>query len=185
MTKGIDVSTWQGKIDWNQVKNSDVKFAILRSSFGSPDPSQVDNQFENNYKGAKAAGIPLGAYHYGYAVSEAEARQEAKFFLGTIKGKQFEYPVYYDVEDNGTMGTLSRQALTNVIKAFCSEVERLGIMWAFMPPSAGWTASSILTSFPMISGLPSILLSASIPANMACGSTPAPAAFPESRAAWI
>ena len=126
MTKGIDVSTWQGKIDWNQVKNSDVKFAILRSSFGSPDPSQVDNQFENNYKGAKAAGIPVGAYHYGYAVSEAEARQEAKFFLDTIKGKQFEYPVYYDVEDNRTMGTLSRQALTNVIKAFCSEVEKAG-----------------------------------------------------------
>ena len=84
---GIDVSTWQGEIDWNQVKNSDVKFAILRSSFGSPDPSQVDNQFENNYKGAKAAGIPVGAYHYGYAVSEAEARQEARFFLDTIKGK--------------------------------------------------------------------------------------------------
>lgn len=123
---GIDVSTWQGKIDWNQVKNSDVKFAILRSSFGSPDPSQVDNQFENNYKGAKAAGIPVGAYHYGYAVSEAEARQEAKFFLDTIKGKQFEYPVYYDVEDNGTMGALSRQTLTNVIKAFCSEVEKAG-----------------------------------------------------------
>ena len=90
MIIGIDVSTWQGKIDWNQVKNSDVKFAILRSSFGSPDPSQVDNQFENNYKGAKAAGIPVGAYHYGYAVSEAEARQEARFFLDTIKGKQFE-----------------------------------------------------------------------------------------------
>jgi GH25 family lysozyme M1 (1,4-beta-N-acetylmuramidase) len=52
----------------------------------------VDNQFENNYKGAKAAGIPVGAYHYGYAVSEAEARQEARFFLDTIKGKQFEYP---------------------------------------------------------------------------------------------
>ena len=126
MIIGIDVSTWQGEIDWNQVKNSDVKFAILRSSFGSPDPSQVDNQFENNYKGAKAAGIPVGAYHYGYAVSEAEARQEARFFLDTIKGKQFEYPVYYDVEDNGTMGTLSRQTLTNVIKAFCSEVEKAG-----------------------------------------------------------
>ena len=87
MIIGIDVSTWQGKIDWNQVKNSDVKFAILRSSFGSPDPSQVDNQFENNYKGAKAAGIPVGAYHYGYAVSEAEARQEARFFLDTIQGQ--------------------------------------------------------------------------------------------------
>ena len=83
------------------MKGAGIHYAILRSSFGSPDPSQVDNQFENNYKGAKAAGIPVGAYHYGYAVSEAEARQEARFFLDTIKGKQFEYPVYYDVEDNG------------------------------------------------------------------------------------
>lgn len=123
---GIDVSTWQGKIDWKQVKGAGIHYAILRSSFGSLDPSQVDNQFENNYKGAKAAGIPVGAYHYGYAVSEAEARQEARFFLDTIKGKQFGYPVYYDVEDNGTMGTLSRQALTNVIKAFCSEVGKAG-----------------------------------------------------------
>ena len=185
MTKGIDVSTWQGKIDWTQVKGAGIHYAILRSSFGSPDPSQVDNQFENNYKGAKAAGIPVGAYHYGYAVSEAEARQEAKFFLDTIKGKQFEYPVYYDVEDNGTMGTLSRQTLTNVIKAFCSEVEKAGYYVGVYASLSWLDSNSILTSFPMMSGLPSILLSASIPANMACGSTPAPAAFPESRAAWI
>ena len=123
---GIDVSTWQGEIDWNQVKKAGIQYAILRSSFGSPDPSQVDNRFEQNYAGAKAAGIPVGAYHYGYAVSEEEARREAQFFLDTIKGKQFEYPVYYDVEDNGTMGTLSRQELTNVIKAFCETVEQAG-----------------------------------------------------------
>lgn len=123
---GIDVSTWQGDIDWNKVKRNGIGYAIIRSSFGSPDPSQVDNRFEQNYKGAKAAGLPVGAYHYGYAVSEAEARQEAKFFLDTIKGKQFEYPVYYDVEDSGTMGKLSKQALTNVVKAFCSEVEKAG-----------------------------------------------------------
>ena len=50
---GIDVSTWQGEIDWNQVKDAGINYAILRSSFGSPDPSQIDNQFENNYQGAK------------------------------------------------------------------------------------------------------------------------------------
>lgn len=123
---GIDVSTWQTGINWEAMKRDGIEFAILRSSFGSPSPSQVDNQFENHYKGAKAAGVPVGAYHYGYAVTEAEARQEAKFFLDTIKGKQFEYPVYYDVEDGPTMGSLSRQALTNVVKAFCSEVEKAG-----------------------------------------------------------
>lgn len=126
MTKGIDVSTWQTGLNWNQLRQNGVEFAILRSSFGSPSPNQVDNQFESHYRGAKAAGIPVGAYHYGYAVSPEEARQEAKFFLDTIKGKQFEYPLYYDVEDNGTMGRLSKQALTDVIKAFCSEVEKAG-----------------------------------------------------------
>ena len=92
MIIGIDVSTWQGKIDWNQVKNSDVKFAILRSSFGSPDPSQVDNQFENNYKGTRVTGIPVGGYHYGYAVSEIGARHEARFFLDTIKATNTNIP---------------------------------------------------------------------------------------------
>lgn len=123
---GIDVSTWQGGADFKEAGKSGIEFAIIRSSFGSPHPSQVDNQFENHYRNAKAAGLSVGAYHYGYAVSEAEARREAGFFLDTIKGKQFEYPVYYDVEDSGTMGKLSRQALTNVVKAFCEEVEKAG-----------------------------------------------------------
>ena len=56
MTKGIDVSTWQGKIDWNQVKGAGIHYAILRSSFGSPDPSQVDNQFETIIREPKPPG---------------------------------------------------------------------------------------------------------------------------------
>ena len=67
------------------MKGTGIHYAILRSSFGSPDPSQVDNQFENNYKGTRVTGIPVGAYHYGYAVSEIGARHEARFFLDTIK----------------------------------------------------------------------------------------------------
>lgn len=124
--KGIDVSSWQGAIDWNAVKKDGIEFAILRSSFGSPSPSQVDNQFYNNVNGAQAAKVPIGAYHYGYAVTESEARNEANFFLETVKGIKFEYPLYYDVEDSGTMGTLDRDALTRVIRAFCETVEKAG-----------------------------------------------------------
>lgn len=83
------------------------------------------------------------------------------------------------------MGTLSRQALTNVIKAFCSEVEKAGY-YVGVYASLSWLDGKFYPdqlSYDI--WLPSILLSASIPANMACGSTPAPAAFPESRAAWI
>ena len=86
----------------------------------------MDNQFYNNVKGAQAAGIPIGAYHYGYAVTEEEARNEAGFFLDTVKGIRFEYPLYYDVEDSATMGSLDRDALTKVIRAFCETVEKAG-----------------------------------------------------------
>ena len=59
---GVDVSTWQGGTDFQAVKESGIEFAILRSSFGSPDPSQVDNQFENHYRNAKAAGYGKTRY---------------------------------------------------------------------------------------------------------------------------
>ena len=61
---GIDVSTWNGRIDWNAVKRSGVKFALLRLGYGSDITSQDDNTFEYNYTHATAAGIPIGAYIY-------------------------------------------------------------------------------------------------------------------------
>ena len=126
----IEISTQQGEIDQKQVKGTGIHYAILRSSFGSPDPSQVDNQFENNYKGTRVTGIPVGAYHYGYAVSEIGARHEARFFLDTIKASNTKIP---SITTWRTMGTLCRQTLTNVNTAFCSEVEKLGIMWGLCP----------------------------------------------------
>ena len=126
LKRGIDVSTWQGDIDWKAVKDSGIEFAILRSSFGSPDPKQVDNKFHQNVQGCQAVGMSIGAYHYGYSVSVEQAKGEAQFFLDTIKGISFDYPVYYDVEDNKTMGTLSKQSLTDVVNAFCKVVADAG-----------------------------------------------------------
>ena len=96
--KGIDVSVHNGKIDWQKVRAAGIDFAILRAGYGRL-ASQRDNRFKENYAGAKAAGIPVGAYWYSYAMSEDEARLEADVFLSVIKGKQFEFPVYYDVEE--------------------------------------------------------------------------------------
>lgn len=122
--RGIDVSKWQGNIDWNRVKASGVDFAILRAGYGSV-PSQKDVTFEDNYQNAKAAGVPVGAYHYSYAKDIAGAKREAQTFLEWIKGKQFEYPVVFDIEESATYN-LGRNTVSEIIKTFCSVVEAAG-----------------------------------------------------------
>lgn len=119
--KGIDVSKHQGVIDWGKVKTD---FAIIRAGYGKA-ISQKDPKFEANYKGAKAAGIPVGAYWYSYAKSMAEARQEAAVCIEAIKGKQFEFPIYFDIEDKSQTG-LGKTILTAMCEAFCEELEKAG-----------------------------------------------------------
>ena len=121
MKKGIDVSQWQGDINWGAV-NAD--FAILRAGYGR-EKSQIDTKFEQNYKNAKAVGMPLGAYWYSYAMSPDEARIEARVFMDIIRGKQFEYPVYFDVEENKALA-LGRDRVSDIINAFLEEMEKNG-----------------------------------------------------------
>lgn len=122
--RGIDVSKWQGNIDWKRVKASGVDFAILRVGYGSS-PSQKDGTFEDNYKNAKAVGMPVGAYHYSYAKDVAGAQREAQTFLEWVKGKQFEYPVVFDIEEN-VVYNMGKNTVSEIIKAFCSIVESAG-----------------------------------------------------------
>ena len=83
MTKsGIDVSEWQGDIDWSKVRTD---FVIIRAGYGR-ELSQGDKRFEHNYAGAKSAGIPCGAYWYSYAMSEDEARREAAVCMEVLRG---------------------------------------------------------------------------------------------------
>ena len=121
MYKGIDVSEHQGIIKWDNVK---ADFAILRAGYGKV-ISQKDKQFENNYAGAKKAGIPVGAYWYSYAMTPEEARKEADVFLEVIKGKQFDYPVFYDVEEKKQFN-LGKDKVSAIIRAFLEEVESAG-----------------------------------------------------------
>lgn len=123
--QGIDVSKWQGKIDWEKVKKDGVEFAIIREGYGKENPSQVDKRFEENYKGAKAVGIPVGVYHYSYADSVEDAKKEAQFCLKNIKGKQLEYPVVFDIEDKEQL-KLNDQQRTDICKAFCEKIEKAG-----------------------------------------------------------
>lgn len=120
--RGIDISAWQGaNVDFNKLKADGIEFVILRAGFGTL-ASQKDSQFENNYKKAKAAGMPIGAYWYSYAYSVDDAKKEAAAFQEVLKGKQFEYPVYYDVEDPTQTG-LGKSTLTNMILEFGKSME--------------------------------------------------------------
>ncbi len=122
--KGIDVSRWQERIDWLKVKNNGIDFAIIRASFGWGS-NQKDLYFEDNYKYAKRAGMPLGAYHYSYATSVEEALKEAEHFYNVIKGKQFEYPVVYDMEED-RIACLGKNKISEIAKAFCEKMESYG-----------------------------------------------------------
>lgn len=122
MTKnGIDVSEHQGAIDWSKV-NTD--FAILRAGYGK-DISQKDKCFESNYSGCKGKGIPCGAYWYSYAVTAEDARKEAAVCLEVLKGKQFEYPVFFDIEEERQI-KLGKAACSEIAKAFLEAVEKAG-----------------------------------------------------------
>lgn len=122
--KCLDVSEWQGTIDWKKVVSAGYTYAILRAGFGRTD-TQKDKNFENNYKNAKAAGVKLGVYWYSYAVDKADAQKEAKACLSVIKGKSFELPVFYDLEDS-SMVKLGKTKLTEIAKAFCDAVIKGG-----------------------------------------------------------
>ena len=119
--KGIDVSYCQNKVDWDAAKASGlVDFAILRAGYGR-ETSQVDTQFERNYAACKRLGIPVGVYWYSYATTAAEAEQEAKVCLQTIRGKQFEYPVAFDIEEARSLPQADA-----LCTAFCSALEKQG-----------------------------------------------------------
>lgn len=120
--KGIDVSVHNGTINWNKVKADGIDFVIIRAGYGRL-ASQKDKQFENNYNGAKAAGLKIGTYWYSYAKSEAEARTEANVFLQIVKGKQFDFPLFLDLEDD----TQKSKTIANAVcRGFLPTIEAAG-----------------------------------------------------------
>lgn len=122
--KGITVSEWQGNINWQNVAASGVDYAVIRAGYGQY-ASQKDRYFDKNYYEAKAAGLGVGAYWYSYAKTPEEALREAEVFCDIIDGYQYEYPLYFDIEDAALYG-LTTQEVTAIIDAFCSYVESKG-----------------------------------------------------------
>lgn len=121
---GIDVSAHQGTINWSQVKASGIDFAIIRSGYGKY-RNQEDKYFRTNYQNARSVGIKCGTYWYSYAVSVNEAIQEAEVCYSVIKDFDFQYPVYYDIEDKSQLG-LNKNQITDIAIAFCSKMASYG-----------------------------------------------------------
>lgn len=137
---GIDVSYHQGTIDWSKVKGAGIEFAILRIGYGMYD-NQKDKQFENNYKNARANGIPVGVYHYSYATSVEEAEKEANLVVSWLNGRDLDYPVYFDIEDKSMAG-LDKSVLNSICRTFCKIIEKAGY-WAGIYSNKDWATNKI------------------------------------------
>lgn len=128
---GIDVSKWQGEIDWDKVRNAGVEFAIIRAGYrGSVTGCIVEDPcFESYMKGATASGIPVGVYFFTQAVNEMEAVEEASAVIELIKEYKIEYPIFIDTEGaggNGRADGLDPETRTLVCDAFCRTIENAG-----------------------------------------------------------
>ena len=124
MIKGIDISTFQENVDYRKLKEEGIEFAIIRCGYGK-DASQKDEMFETHYAGLKEAGIKVGCYHYSYCTSVENAIKEAENCLSYIKGKEFDLPVFYDLEEART-SELGIDQVTQIALIFCRRIRESG-----------------------------------------------------------
>lgn len=123
----IDVSHHNGDIDWTKVKNdkkNNIEGAIIRAGCGKY-AKQKDEKFEDNFWDAISEKLHVGAYWYSYALTADEAELEAKAFLECIKGKRFDLPVYFDIE-NKTQTRLGKEVCTAITERFMNVLEAAG-----------------------------------------------------------
>ena len=124
--KGIDVSAWQGKIDWKTVADYGMGFAILRITEAG---NVVDSQFENNLAGCNKYNIPVGVYKYSYAMTIAEIQREARKVVSTLNGRRIQFPVFLDLEYNNQR-SLGSESVHKMADAFREIVEAAGYKFA-------------------------------------------------------
>lgn len=124
MKKGIDLSEWQTSVNYTKLKKQGIEFAIIRCGYGR-DKSQKDKMFEKHYEGLKKAGIKLGCYIYSYANKVSDGKLEAQNCLNFIKGKTFDLPIFYDLEDKVT-SILGKNNITILANDFLNEIKKAG-----------------------------------------------------------
>ena len=122
ITWGMDVSEWQGKINWTKVKNAGIDFALVRVSYGL---THMDNTYDYNMTQAELAGVPVGTYVFSTATNTETALKEAKLAISKMDGYKVSYPVVYDLEYSG-MQKLSSTEISRLALTFCNEVRKAG-----------------------------------------------------------
>jgi GH25 family lysozyme M1 (1,4-beta-N-acetylmuramidase) len=125
---GIDLSTWDGNVDWKAVKKAGVQFAILRVGHGT---SITDDQIARNVRGCLSVGIKYGVYYYSTARTVTQAKKEASHALSIMKSagitkSNMDYAVFYDLEESSLESTKNRKLLANLASAFLSTMKRNG-----------------------------------------------------------
>lgn len=120
--RGVDVSHWQGDIDWDKARADDVDFVMLGTRYkGDTDP-----KFRENAEQAVKSGVKIGAYIYSYATTPEEAEQEADFILKLIKDYPISYPIAFDAENEKTLGSLPKAQISAIVHAFCKKISDAG-----------------------------------------------------------
>lgn len=148
---GIDISKYQKGINLSKAKSEGVEFAILRAGYtgyGNGVSKAKDEEFETHYRNAKNNGLGVGAYWFSRATTYENGKAEAKYmYENCLKGKQFEYPIYIDVEDTYYQSKAGKTAVTNGIKGFCEYLENKGY-YVGVYANSSWFKNYIDASIP-------------------------------------
>ena len=131
--KGVDISEFNGGVNFDLLKQNDVEFVIIRTGFGSDYPGQQDKNWGANVTACENMGMPYGVYHYGYARNRQGGINEAKHCLRLLNGRKPLYGVWYDMEDNSTLGG----DLLGAAQGFCDTIEAAGL-YAGVYASLNW-----------------------------------------------
>ena len=152
--KGIDVSRYQGDIDWEKVAASGVEYAFIRvgvRGYGEEGRIVLDEKFEDNVKGATAAGVKVGVYFFSQAITDEEALEEADMVLGAIDGYDVTYPIVYDVEKtsaaHGRMNQLSVEDRTRMARIFVDRIKEAGYTPMIYSNMEMWSVLIDMASF--------------------------------------
>ena len=143
-TEGIDVSRYQGTVNWQQVAAAGKRFAMLRAGYGR-ETDQVDPYFVRNYNGAVAAGLQVGCYWYSYATTVARARAEAEACLQALGDRQFPMGVWFDQEYETGILALTNAQRTAIVRAFLARIRQAGYT-AGLYCSADWLRTKLTTT---------------------------------------
>ncbi len=138
VAKGVDVSRWQGTINWSKAKNDGVEFAIIRLGWGQNYTSQDDSKLKYNVQQCEKYGIPYGFYLYSYADTSAKCNSEIEHVKRLLKGTNPTYPVYYDLEDSKT-SACSKATIQNFALTFCKQIKAAGYTPGIYASYSWWT----------------------------------------------